>query len=77
MVIKDQNALYCFALSICGRQATHSLDYKNPFRTDAGLSAPRWKSKDKRSVTCPGSNGKRRERYRSKARAVSFHDLTL
>jgi hypothetical protein len=56
---------------------THSLDDENFLHSIAGLSAPRWKTKDKRSVTCPGSNGTPRERYRSKTRAVPFHDFTL
>jgi hypothetical protein len=77
MVIKDQNALDGFGPSVCGRQETYSLDDENPFRTNAGLSAARRKPKDERSVTCPGSNVARRERCRSKARAVPFHDLTL
>jgi hypothetical protein len=77
MVIKDQNALNCFALSICGRQEAHSLDDENPFRTAAGLFAPGRKTQDERSVTCSGPNGPRRERYRVKARDVPFHDFTL
>ena len=37
MIVKDQNALYRFALSICGRQAARPLDDENPSRMDAGL----------------------------------------
>ena len=73
MIIRDQNALYCFALRICGRQAARLLDDKNPPRTDTGLLACGRKAKRVGIMMIHGPNEACREWHRPIAKAFPFH----
>jgi hypothetical protein len=68
MIIKDHNALYCFALSICCRPPARLLDDENPPRTAAGLLAHR-----RKAMMVHGPNEGCCEWHCSMARTFPFH----
>ena len=73
MIIKDQNALYRFAFSVCGRQAARPLDDENSSRVDATLLVRRRKANRVGIMMVDRPNESCREWHRPKTRVFPFH----